>query len=136
MQKNTGAAHSEGRGGAGGWVGVGEACACLISSPISFPSALPPLLPFFPQFTFLSIKPKTQPKHPPTFLFSFFYFFFFQAGEPLPGFPFWCFVEGPVVNLRLRRPRELGDRAFRMVASPPNEERAIVPPSCLAKEIL
>ena len=31
----------------------------------------------------------------------------------MPGFPFWCFVAGPVVKLRLRRPRELGDRALR-----------------------
>ena len=46
-----------------------------------------------------------------TFHFSFL--IFSRRGEPLPGFPFWCFVAGPVVKLRLRRPRELGDRALR-----------------------
>ena len=72
---------------------------------------------------------KTQPKHLPLSLPTFFLLFFSGGEEPLPGFPFWCFVAGPVVKLRLRRPRELGDRALR-------KKELDVPPSCLAKEIL
>ena len=77
---------------------------------------------------------KTLLHHIPFFFFLFLFFFFFsRRGEPLPGFPFWCFVAGPVVKLRLRRPRELGDRAFRTVASPPPEERAGCTPQLLSK---
>ena len=132
MQKNTGAAHSEGgvRGNGRGDLCVFNFIADLLSlGPSPSPSLLSAI--YLPKY-----KTEDTAKTPSHFFFSFFSFFFFRRGEPLPGFPFWCFVEGPVVNLRLRRPRELGDRAFRMVASPPNEERAIVPPSCLAKEIL
>ena len=45
-----------------------------------------------------------------------YFLIFSRRGEPLPGFPFWFFVAGPVVKLRLRRPRELGDRALRQAA--------------------
>ena len=96
----------------------GEACACLISSPISFPSAPPPLLPSFPQFT--NLAPQRRYNHN-TFPFHFplFFFLFFPGGEnPCLVFPFWFFVAGPVGELRLRRPRELGDRAFPQAGSP------------------
>jgi hypothetical protein len=67
----------------------------------------------------------------------YFYFYFPKRGEHLPGFTsawfshFWCFVAGPVVKLRLRRPRKLGYRAFRTAASP--EESAGRPPQLLCK---
>ncbi len=55
----------------------------------------------------------------------------------MPGFYFGCFVAaGPVVKFRLRRPRELGDRALRQAALPPLKKELTVPPSCLVKEIL
>ena len=49
-------------------------------------------------------------------LSTFLFLIFSRLGEPLPGFPLWCFVAGLVIKLRLRRPRELGDRALRMAA--------------------
>ena len=42
----------------------------------------------------------------------FFDFFFFRAGVSPARFPYLVLRLGPVIKLRLRRPRELGDRAF------------------------
>jgi len=44
----------------------------------------------------------------------FFAFFLIRAGEgqPRPFFPVWCFDGVRLFKLRLKRPRELGDRAF------------------------
>ncbi len=92
----------------------------------------PPLLPFFPQFIYLSITPKMQPTPFPSTFPSFFFFFFSGGENPCLVFPFWCFVAGPVVNLRLRRPRELGDRAFRTAASPPLKKALDVLPQLLS----
>ena len=61
------------------------------------------------------------------FYFLFGFFWIFRAGRTLVCF--WYFVAGPVVKLRLRRPRALGDRALR-------KKELYVPPSGLAKEIL
>ena len=61
------------------------------------------------------------------FLDFFGFFWIFRAGRTLVCFRY--FVAGPVVKLRLRRPRALGDRALR-------KKELYVPPSGLAKEIL
>ena len=59
------------------------------------------------------------------FFFLFPFFFFFPGGEnPCLVFPFGASLRVRLSILRLRRPRELSDRAFRMGASPPPEERA------------
>jgi hypothetical protein len=62
---------------------------------------------------------------------SFFDFFliFFRAGVTPVRFPFWCFVGGPVYKLRLRRPRELGDRAFLDGSNSPERKRCTHPPA-------
>ena len=129
-QKNTGAAHSEGgvRGKGRGDLCVFNFIAYLLSlSPSPSSSLLSSIY-----LTKYHNENKTKTPFPSTFHFSFLFFFliFSRRGEPLPGFPFWCFVAGPVVKLRLRRPRELGDRALWMA------KELDVPPSCLAKEIL
>ncbi len=61
--------------------------------------------------------------------------FFFRRGEPLSGFPFWCFVAGPVVKLRLGRESWAIGHFGRLLHRPLNKELD-VPPSCLAKETL
>ncbi len=101
------------------------------------PHSLP--LSFFPFFSPTpargnanGISEFTKQKEKRGCYFLFFLFFLFQAGRTLACFSPLCFVAGPVVKLRLRRPRELGDRAFRMGASPPPEEE-LRPPQLLSK---
>ena len=79
------------------WVGVGEVAAssCFLR------------LDFFP--------------FPFPFLFLFYCFLFLGGGQPRPFFPFWCFVGVRLFKLRLRQPRELGDRAFLEAVLPPKE---------------
>ena len=104
---------THGGGWRGGW-DVGK-------QGFKFPSA-PSLSPFtqptrpHPIICHHHDAPPPSTPFPSTFHFPFFLIFFSRRGEPLPGFPFWCFVAGPVVKLRLRRPRELGDRALRQAA--------------------
>jgi hypothetical protein len=42
--------------------------------------------------------------------------------KPSVFFPFWCFVWGPVIKLRLRQQRELGDWAFLKAVSSPRRK--------------
>ena len=73
----------------------------------------------------------TQPLLPPLFFFSFS-----RRGQPLAWFPFVLELRGGsgFLKLRLRRPRELGDRAFRMGV--PGRKSQYASPSCNCKGII
>jgi len=88
------------------WVGVGEVAASLCFLRLDF-------FPF-------------------PFLFLFYCFLFLGGGQPHPFFPFWCFIWGPVIKLRLRQQRELGDRAFLKAVSSPRRKALDDSPAAIA----